>query len=194
MNKIKRPKITLFDRNEEICEAWRHEFYYEEDVDVFCCDLEELSPHECIVSAGNSFGIMDGGIDLAIRDMLGVEVQDFLQWQIIYHYAGQLQVGEGVLINTTNEKFPKLAYVPTMRFPGLIQPGHKNVYNAFLAALNLTQYKAGTNQHKIETVACCGLGGCTGGVSPRDLAREMWQAYYEYFILQDAEKLKEGSY
>lgn len=33
-------------------------------------------PADAIVSPANSFGIMDGGLDLAVRDQLGFSVQE----------------------------------------------------------------------------------------------------------------------
>jgi len=38
--------------------------------------FEELKQFDCMVSAANSFGLMDGGVDLAIICYFGVELMD----------------------------------------------------------------------------------------------------------------------
>jgi O-acetyl-ADP-ribose deacetylase (regulator of RNase III) len=41
--------------------------------------FEELTEYDCMVSAGNSFGLMDGGVDLAIARYFGLELMDRVQ-------------------------------------------------------------------------------------------------------------------
>lgn len=46
-----------------------------------------------IALPGNSFGIMDGGLDLVARNKYGMELQTKIQQQIYFHHNGELLVG-----------------------------------------------------------------------------------------------------
>ena len=60
--------------------------------------LEESA--DAIVSPANSFGYMDGGVDLAYSRFFGFELQDRLQAYLHEHYFGELPVGSAVIIQT----------------------------------------------------------------------------------------------
>lgn len=161
-------KITLFSVNKELCECWEGEF---SDVDVFKgleftivnCSLSELAPHDAIVTAGNSYGIMNGGIDLAAREMFGIEIQDTIQWGIVQHYGGFLPVGQCITVPIQHEKCKDIIYAPTMATPRPIPPGDIGaVFSAILKSIA-----------PYDSVAVCGLGTGAGGVSPVACAREM---------------------
>ena len=42
-----------------------------------------------MVSAANSFGLMDGGVDLAITNFFGVDLMDRVQAHILRDYLGE---------------------------------------------------------------------------------------------------------
>ena len=44
---------------------------------------------ECVVSPANSYGLMDGGYDLAISDWFGWEIAEKVQAYILEHYKGE---------------------------------------------------------------------------------------------------------
>lgn len=46
-----------------------------------------------VVAPGNSFGLMDGGYDLAIIRKFGQEVQDEIQSRIAAEWYGELPIG-----------------------------------------------------------------------------------------------------
>jgi len=73
--------IQLVDRNNEMCEQWASHYKGCNDVIVHCGDFFSLKT-DCVVSPANSFGFMDGGLDLAISNKLGWQVQKKLQKQI----------------------------------------------------------------------------------------------------------------
>jgi O-acetyl-ADP-ribose deacetylase (regulator of RNase III) len=50
--------------------------------------FEDLPKFDCIVSAANSFGLMDGGIDYAISTFFGWDLQRRVQKVIIEEYLG----------------------------------------------------------------------------------------------------------
>jgi O-acetyl-ADP-ribose deacetylase (regulator of RNase III) len=66
--------------------------------------FEELEEFDCMVSAANSFGLMDGGVDLAIFCYFGVELMDRVQERIIRGYLGEQHVGTSLIVETGNAK------------------------------------------------------------------------------------------
>lgn len=57
-----------------------------------------------MVSAANSFGLMDGGIDAAITDFFGKQLPVRVQARIISEYGGVQPVGTSFIIETLGEK------------------------------------------------------------------------------------------
>jgi hypothetical protein len=64
-------QLILVDPNTELCEAWRRHFAQLPDVEIVNDYFEQLKRFDCLVSAANSFGLMDGGVDLAIARFYG---------------------------------------------------------------------------------------------------------------------------
>ncbi|GAL85939.1 Appr-1-p processing protein [Sporocytophaga myxococcoides] len=79
--KDKEVKYILFDKNQEMVAAWKEFFSEGANVEIFHGDFNSIKC-DTIVSPANSFGFMDGGIDYAISDRLGWDLQIKLQ-QII---------------------------------------------------------------------------------------------------------------
>lgn len=75
-----------------MCRAWQQVFADVKDVEVVEGDYFERSV-DAMVSPANSFGIMDGGLDLAIRDALGASIQRRVQQAIIERHHGEMPVG-----------------------------------------------------------------------------------------------------
>ena len=59
-------KLILVDPNAELCKEWRKKFKGLPNVMIVNDRFENLGQFDCMVSAANSFGLMDGGVDLAI--------------------------------------------------------------------------------------------------------------------------------
>lgn len=167
-------KIILFDINKKLCEEWEKQFKDYPDVEIKHCSFEDLES-EYVVTAGNSFGWMTGGIDLAVRDYYGIDVQDSVQQVIISQFQGELPVGESIVIDTLDWSKKYLIYAPTMRFPRQIDK--VDVFYVFVKLLQ-----------RYDNFACCGLGTATGGISEKDCARQMKLAYdYVHYILNEEE-------
>ncbi|WP_444907583.1 hypothetical protein ACJJIR_05455 [Microbulbifer sp. SSSA008] len=83
-------------------EAWSEVFEDVESVDFIEGDLFSRST-DVMVSPANSFGIVDGGLDLPIRDRLGFQVEDRVQERIKYDFHGELPVGSAVVVPTSHE-------------------------------------------------------------------------------------------
>lgn len=106
----------LIDKNPEMVNAWKSVFAGEEAVTCMQGDLCEVSC-DAIVSPGNSFGFMDGGIDRAISLHLGWDLQLELQKQIKALPLRELLIGQALTLPTADELIPYLICAPTMRVP-----------------------------------------------------------------------------
>src|ERR1700724_3686869 len=85
-------KIFLIDRSQFLVDEWKEQFSDCPAVEAIAGDYFQ-KPADAIVSPANSFGIMDGGLDLAIRDKLGFSVESKIQAIIVEKYHGELPVG-----------------------------------------------------------------------------------------------------
>ena len=74
MINTKLEKLYLIDSKPELCDKWRQVFSSYPEVEVLTGDYFQQSA-DAIVSPANSFGIMDGGLDLAIRNELGFKLR-----------------------------------------------------------------------------------------------------------------------
>ena len=62
--------LILVDPRPELCSEFELFFRDYSRVSVVCGVFESLPAFDCMVSAANSFGLMDGGVDLAISNFL----------------------------------------------------------------------------------------------------------------------------
>ncbi|RBP44658.1 O-acetyl-ADP-ribose deacetylase (regulator of RNase III) [Roseimicrobium gellanilyticum] len=172
-------RLIFVDRGRETCEAFRWEFRVHPEVEIVCGKFEELSTFDCVVTAGNSFGLMDAGMDLAVVKFFGRHVMERIQKVILEDHLGEQPVGTCVLVPTDDVKHPFVAHAPTMRTPMNIQ-GTDHVYLALWAALTAVHRHNRGEGRKIYSVACPGLGTGTGGMNALEAALQMRLAY-EYF-------------
>lgn len=105
-------QILLVDREAAMVRAWRAAFDDRDDVEVVEGDYFSRRA-DAMVSPANSFGVMDGGLDAAIRDVLGFAVQQRAQRAIVERHHGELPVGSAELIETNDERWPILVVAPT---------------------------------------------------------------------------------
>jgi hypothetical protein len=59
-------KLILSARQINLYNAFQEHFQNLPDVEIVNCYFQDLSEFDCMVSAANSFGLMDGGVDLGI--------------------------------------------------------------------------------------------------------------------------------
>ncbi len=174
--------FVLADVNEAIVRAWRE----------YCGDLDGLSiyhgsilevPCDAIVSPANSFGFMDGGLDLKLSQFLGWHVQERLQELIRTRHYGELLVGTAEIVPTDHPRIPYLISAPTMRVPMTLGRDTVNVYLATRAVLILLLHgtlPGGTPvKEVVKTVAIPGMGTGTGRVPPEICAWQMRCAFRE---------------
>jgi O-acetyl-ADP-ribose deacetylase (regulator of RNase III) len=173
-------RLIFVDKGKEFCEVLQWQFRSHPEVQVVCGRFEELPTFDCIVTAGNSFGLMDGGIDLAVVKYFGPHVMEFIQKRILEDYFGEQPVGTCIIVPTDHPTHPFVAHTPTMRVPMNIQ-GTDHVYVALWAALTAVHRHNRTESRKIDSIACPGLGTGTGGMDSHEAALQMYLAY-EHFL------------
>jgi len=153
---------------------------------IKCLRFEQLNKFDCMVSAANSFGLMDGGVDAAITQFFGDQVEMRVQQHILRFYDGEQPVGSSFIIPTFHTNHPYLAHTPTLRVPYSIQQTD-NVYLAMKAMLRAVadhNERALMNPQEfkfIETVVCPGLGTNYGNMDLTEAARQMALAYENFY-------------
>lgn len=150
-------KLILIDPNPALCDTWRKAFAGLPHVDVASGYFQYLKEYDCMVSPANSFGLMDGGVDAAITNFFGQQLMERVQRHIIEHYRGEQSVGTSFIIETQHPDHPFLAHSPTMRVP--MEISHTdNIYRAMWATLLAVYHHNQNHEHKINSLACPGLG------------------------------------
>jgi O-acetyl-ADP-ribose deacetylase (regulator of RNase III) len=172
-------RLIIVDRGQEFCDVARRQFRSHPEVEVVCGRFEDLPSFDCIVTAGNSFGLMNAGMDLAAVRFFGRQVMDRIQKQILEDYLGEQPFGTCIIASTDNPARPFVAHAPTMRVPMNIQ-GTDHVYLAFWAALTAVHRHNRSESQKIGCLACPGLGTGTGGMDPAEATMQLCLAY-EHF-------------
>lgn len=124
---------------------------------------------QCVVSPANSFGIMDGGYDLALTKWYGDQLQERVQKYIIENYHGEQPVASSFIIETKKDN-QYLIHTPTMRTPEkIIDP--RIIYQSMRTTLMVAK------QHQIESILIPMFGGLTGCVRPQVVAEMMYLGY-----------------
>lgn len=172
-------RLILVDRGKDLCDVLRWEFRSHPEVEIVCGRFEELPVYDCVITAGNSFGLMDAGMDLAVVRHFGRHVMERVQQIILEDFLGEQPVGTSVIVPTDNPAHPFVAHAPTMRVPMNIQ-GTDHVYLALWASLIAAHRHNRTEARKINTIACPGLGTGTGGMNALEAATQMRLAWEHY--------------
>jgi O-acetyl-ADP-ribose deacetylase (regulator of RNase III) len=167
--------VHLRDINPGIVKAWEQAFADVPEVQVSQGDIFEHKA-DAIVSPANSFGFMDGGIDLLYSRYFGWSLQTNLQALLAEQHYGELPVGQAVVVATGHHSIPILVSAPTMRVPADISTT-VNVYLAFRAALIAVLAHNESTKAPIQTLLVPGLGTGIGAVAPTAAARQMRLAY-----------------
>lgn len=140
-------KITLFDVNAKLCREWGRAFQGFQNIDIKNVQLDNLESHDLLITAGNSYGLMGGGIDYYVNKMCKFKVEPLVREQI-ENYWGKLPIGKFVAVDIdklTKSKFKVLIYAPTMERPSLIPPD--NIYRCFKTIID-------TYKNTDYTLAC----------------------------------------
>lgn len=166
-------RIILVDTNPHMTAAWSR--IVDARVEVIHGSIIDLDI-QSIVSPANSFGFMDGGIDLAYSQHFGWRIQEKLQAAIRRKPMGELLVGEAMCVPTDGSKSDRpifnIVCAPTMRVPMLLLPGTVNPYLATKAALLRSKGYG-------DGIAFPGMGTGAGRVPYDVAAGQMWRAICE---------------
>ncbi|XP_038059240.1 uncharacterized protein LOC119730426 [Patiria miniata] len=189
----------LRDINKELVEAWTKEFDGYERVNISEGDIFKNAPAaDAIVSPANSFGFMDGGIDMALSRHFGWQLMNRLQEMIMTEKNGELLVGDALIVPTCQQFWGKsdrnscwgaynqgtpikfLISAPTMRVPEDVS-NSINSYLAFRAIiLSVQKHNSKPDAIPIRSVLCSGLATSVGCMPPKKCAKQMKNAYDIY--------------
>ncbi|WP_196894646.1 macro domain-containing protein [Aureivirga marina] len=176
-------KYTLISNNPEMVVAWKKFFRKEENVEILEGNIITAKA-DAIVSPANSFGFMDGGVDLAISMHIGWHVEDELRKRIQELPEGELLIGNAMVIETNHKDFPYLISAPSMRVPMSFNIATSvNTYLAMKATLITAK-----NHSKIESLTMTSFCTGTGRMNFEIAAHQMYEAFLEI------EKGKKKSY
>jgi O-acetyl-ADP-ribose deacetylase (regulator of RNase III) len=168
--------LVLVDPKAEMCTAFQERFAGLPNVTVVHGRFEHLPKFDCMVSAANSFGLMDGEVDAAITRLFGYALQERVQRRILDEFLGEQPVGTSLIVETHHPAHPFVAHTPTMRVEmDIAHTDH--AYLAMWAMLLAVRRHNARAERPIAIVACPGLGTATGRVPFREAARQMASAY-----------------
>lgn len=171
--------IILAALDGKLLDAWTQFFGAEVNVKIVEGDMTKMTC-DAMVSPANSFGFMDGGLDYALSERFGWDLEKKLQKQIKELPEGELLVGQAIVLETGDNEVPLLISAPTMRIPTNFNIDTS--VNAYLA-MKAVLIKAKTDD-RISSVAIPGLCTGVGRMQPMTAARQMFQAYLEIILEQ----------
>lgn len=174
-------KTKLCSINTQLISSWKKEFKNYPEVEIIKGDIFSQKA-DAIVCPGNSFGLMDAGLDKLAKDYFGLSLEKKLQEKIKTIYYGELPVGVATILETDNKEFPYFISSPTMRAPMRLKES-VNVYlatRAIFVAIN--QYNK--NHNKIQSVIIPGMGVGSGKM-PYDIAAKQMRIAYESTVYKN---------
>ena len=179
-------KLILSAINEDLFEAFKKYFAQFPEVEVVFSPFEQVK-FDCVVSAANSFGLMDGGVDQCITDYFGIQMMKRVQEKIIKEYYGEQPVGTSMIVRgngNIQEKNKYVAHTPTMRIPMDINKT-SYVYMAMKAMLIAVEkhnnnLNGNSDDTQIDIVVCPGLGTNAGRVPAEEAAKMMSLALHHF--------------
>ncbi|MFO0605499.1 MAG: macro domain-containing protein [Polyangiales bacterium] len=176
-------KMILAAVEPSLAEAWRDAFAGVPAVTVVDGSILEQEV-DAVVSPANSFGYMDGGVDLEYSVRFGWGVQGRLQERIARRHHGELPVGCADILETFREHPAYLVAAPTMRVPMRLDAS-VNAYLATRAALLLVlhgvfpdgDFAGRPVRERVASIAFPGMGTGVGAISHDRCARQMRAAW-----------------
>ncbi|MFX1313342.1 MAG: macro domain-containing protein [Promethearchaeota archaeon] len=163
--------------------SWHKFINQDQDIEIINGSIFDIKC-DALVSPANSFGFMDGGLDLKISQFFGWHIQKELQKIIQEKHHGELIIGMAEIVETSNEKIQYVISAPTMRVP-MILYNSVNVYLATRAAIVLVKYGKFKNgnliKEKVKRIAFPGMGTGVGKVPYDICALQMKKAIDDIF-------------
>lgn len=192
-------KLILSAISPDLFEAFKKYFAKFPQVEVVFKRFEDTE-FDCVVSAANSFGLMDGGVDQCITDYFGVQMMKRVQQEVLNQYYGEQPVGTSMIVRGNADfKFGEggvllknkyVAHTPTMRIPMDINKT-SYVYSAMKAMLiaiekhnievdEFKKHNIENHDTRIDVVVCPGLGTNAGRVPAEEAAKMMSLALHHF--------------
>lgn len=175
-------KIVLATPDDAMAAAWQAACHGLPDVTVHLGSILDLTC-DAVVSPANSFGFMDGGLDLLYSEHFGWDLQLRLRRAILEKHNGELLVGQAEIVQTGDTQIPFMIAAPTMRVPMYLGEVTVNPYLATRAALLLVRHSRLSSGEMISdsvtSVAFPAMGTGVGRVPAAISARQMRQAIHE---------------
>jgi len=167
--------LHLRDRSPSRVAAWRSHFDQLDEVRISEGPIFGATA-DALVSPANSFGYLDGGIDLAYVEHFGWDLEDRVRHAIATDWGGELPVGCALIVPTGRSvgDIRWLVCAPTMRVPMDVRRT-PNAYLAFRAAIRAVM----AFDEPIGSVLCPGLGTGVGRMPAELCARQMRLAWDE---------------
>ncbi|MFJ9018960.1 macro domain-containing protein [Streptomyces sp. NPDC102259] len=169
-------RVVLTDINASVVEAWRAAFADTPGMEIRKGSIldEEV---DAWVSPTNARGLMNGGVDAAIKRHLGAGIQLRVQRAIRDRFEGRLPVGSAVCVpsGAVNPRF--LISTPTMEQSSQNVSETLNVALACAAAFQAIHQQNRESPGSIASVALVGMGAHTGRVPARVCANLMWTGH-----------------
>jgi O-acetyl-ADP-ribose deacetylase (regulator of RNase III) len=167
--------FELRDIDTHVVQAWEKHFKGFDNISISHGEIFQAEA-DAIVSPANSFGYMDGGIDLVYIQRFGWELQTRLQSHLNERHDGELPVGHATIVETFDARIPYLISAPTMRIPMNVS-NTLNAYLAFRAAIRVVKQHNLENAKRIRSVLCPGLCTAIGRMPAELVAKQMAAAY-----------------
>ncbi len=163
---------------QDLADAWTRAFRGT-PVSIQVGDILSEAREQALVSPANSFGWMTGGLDLGITWAYGrtLDIGRRVRAAITQDAAGELPVGQALVVSTPEGPYTHLVCAPTMRTPQVVATS-LNAYLAFRAVLLAVRtWNARMPTDPIRQVFCPGLGTGVGAMPPARAARQMRAAW-----------------
>lgn len=181
-------KIILSAVEKELYDSWKTFCGALPNVEIYHGSILDLSV-DAIVSPANSYGFMDGGIDMLYSHRFGWNVQRKLQELIQKKYHGELLIGQADIVETNNLQIPFVISAPTMRVPMIL----KDSVNPYLVARAVFllikhgtffdgKYKGEPINKFVQSIAFSGLATGVGKIGFNTCARQMQKAIEDFVL------------
>ncbi|TDD61449.1 phage tail protein [Kribbella antibiotica] len=170
-------RLLLVDLDEDLVAAWQVAFAAQIDegtVEVRQGSLLDALPEvDAVLTAGNSYGQMDGGVDRALSQHWP-SLQRSVWAALGDDFHGYLPVGSASVVPTGDDSCRWLVYAPTMRVPMPLVGGlDMAAHDAFWAAL----LAVGRIAEPVARIAAPGFGTGYGRLRPERAAQLMAAAF-----------------
>lgn len=173
MTDIKDLHIYIVDNSSYTCRVFKEVFEGDSGVEIHHYDIKrfcfEHNVIDCLVSPANAFGLMTGGFDAALSEILGWDFQKNVQQYIRDHFYGEQGVGTSFYIKTDTPGLA-LIHTPTMQYPSRIKDD-MIVYYCMRSTLMCAL------ENDVKNIVIPVFGGATGGIEPEVASRMMKEAY-----------------